>query len=140
MNRFAAAATVLVVVHHLIAFVHGNAHEQLGVGLNPWQQVFVWAVITILPVVAVVLYWTRWQSAAALILCLSMFAGLLFGICYHFVVVSPDHVSHLPAGAARGQFVTTAILLLPSEALAAAFGLWSWMKFRQHSRQERPTP
>jgi hypothetical protein len=56
MNRFAAAATLLVVVHHLIAFIHGNAHEQLGVGLDPWQQAFVWIVITILPVVAAMLY------------------------------------------------------------------------------------
>ena len=58
-----------------------------------------------------------------------MLASLLFGLCYHFVVVSPDHVSHLPEGAARGQFVTTAILLLPSEAVAAAFGAWNWMRF-----------
>jgi hypothetical protein len=135
MNRFALAATLLVVVHHLIAFVHGNAHEQLGVGLDPWQQAFVWIVITILPVVAAMLYWTRFREAAALILFLSMLASLLFGLCYHFVVVSPDHVSHLPQGEARGEFVATAVLLIPAEAITAAFGLWSWTKFRKSRKR-----
>jgi len=131
MNRFALAATLLVVIHHLIAFVHGNAHEQLGVGLDPWQQAFVWVVITILPVVAAMFYWTRFQEAAALLLFASMLASLLFGVYFHFIFASPDHVSHLPEGAARGQFVATAILLLPCEALAAAYGLWSWIRFRE---------
>ncbi|HEV3138029.1 MAG TPA: hypothetical protein VGZ26_08990 [Pirellulales bacterium] len=135
MNRLAATATLLVVVHHLIAFIHGNAHEQLGVGLNPWQQVFVWVVITILPVVAVVFYWTRFREAAALLLFVSMFGSLFFGVYFHFIFTSPDHVSHLPEGEARGQFVATAILLIPFEATAASFGLWSWTRFRKSRKR-----
>jgi uncharacterized membrane protein len=131
MNRFAATATLLVVVHHLIAFVHGNAHEQLAVGLDPWQQAFVWIVITILPIVSLILYWTRVRQAAALILFSSMLASLLFGVYFHFVASTPDHVSHLPDAEGRGLFVATAVLLVPVEGLAAAFGLWSWLKFRK---------
>jgi uncharacterized membrane protein len=131
MNRFAATATLLVIVHHLIAIVHGAAHEQLGVGLDPWQQVFVWFAITILPVVALVLYWTRFRETAALILFVSMLASLVFGVYFHFIFSSPDHVSHLPAGEGRGRFIATAVLLVPIEALAAGFGLWSWKRFRK---------
>lgn len=131
MNRFAAAATLVVIVHHPIAIVHAVAHEQLGVGLDACQQVFVWVVITILPVVSLVLYWTRWREAGALILFVSMLAGLLFGVYFHFVFASPDNVSHLPQGEGHDQFVATAVLLVPVEALAAAFGFRSWMRFRK---------
>jgi Na+/proline symporter len=131
MNRLAAVATLVVIVHHGIAFVHGAAHEQLAVGLDAWQQVFVWVVITILPIVSLILYWTRFKQAAALILFSSMLAGLLFGVYFHFIASTPDHVSHLPDAEGRGLFVATAVLLVPFEGLAAAFGLWSWLKFRK---------
>jgi hypothetical protein len=50
----------------------------------------------------------------------SMLGSLIFGACYHYVVISPDHVAHLPAGDARGLFRITALLLLLTEALAVA--------------------
>jgi hypothetical protein len=55
-----------------------------------------------------------------------MFGSLLFGVYYHFVAVSPDHVSHLPEGDAQGVFIVTAILLAISEAAGTAFGIWTW--------------
>jgi hypothetical protein len=131
MNRMVAVATLFVIVHHLVAFVHGAAHQQLDVGLDPWQQVFVWVVIIILPIVSLILYWTPFKQAAAVTLSSSMLAGLLFGVYFHFVASTPDHVSHLPDAEGRGLFVATAVLLVPIEGLAAAFGLWSWLKLRK---------
>jgi Na+/proline symporter len=128
MTRNAIVATVLVLVHHVIAFAHGDAHSRLGVDLEMWQWTYVYVVITLLPILAVGLYWTRWQRQGALLLAVSMLGSLLFGIYHHFVAVSPDHVSHLPPGDAQGLFVATAILLAVSEAAGTAFGFWSWRR------------
>jgi hypothetical protein len=128
MKPIAAAATVLVLVHLAIAYFHGEAHEQLAVGLARWQWAYVYSVITIAPLVAMVLYWTRWPAAGALLLGAAMVGSFVFGVYHHFVAISPDHVSHLPEGEAQGMFVATAWLLAISEALTAAFGFWSWRK------------
>jgi hypothetical protein len=126
MRPVAAQATVIVLLNLLIASVHGLAHRQLGVELELWQWTFVAVVIVAAPVLAVVLYWTRFRQAGALLLFLSMVGGLLFGAYYHFVIPSPDHVAHLPQGEGRPLFVGTAILLVPAEAVGALFAIWSW--------------
>jgi hypothetical protein len=59
---------------------------------------------------------------------------MLFGIYYHFIEVSPDHVSHLPAGDSQALFISTAILLIPAELAAAAFGFWSWRRMGGHAK------
>jgi hypothetical protein len=131
MKPMAAIATALVLLHMVIAYLHGDAHESLGVGLAAWQWAYVYVVITIAPLVAAALYWTRWPSAGAMLLGLAMAGSFAFGVYHHFIAVSPDHVSHLPAGDAQGMFIATAILLAISEAAAAAFGFWSFARLRR---------
>jgi hypothetical protein len=126
MNRNATIATALVLGHLVISYLHGDAHARLGVGLARWQWVYVYGVITIAPLVAMVLYWTPLRPAGALLLGVSMAGSFAFGVYFHFIAVSPDHVSHLPEGDAQGIFVATAILLAVVEAAAAAFGFWSF--------------
>jgi len=46
-----------------------------------------------------------------------MLGSLIFGACYHYILVSSDHVAHLPPGEARGLFRVTALLLLITEGL-----------------------
>jgi hypothetical protein len=130
MNKIAVWATLIVIAHQATNLVHGAAHQRLSVGLEPWQQAFVAVVIAILPFVSLALYWTRFRQAAALLLFASMLASLLFGVYYHFIEISPDHVSHLPVGEGRGLFIATAWVLIPVDGLAAAFGLWSWKRLR----------
>ena len=58
-----------------------------------------------------------------------MLGSLIFGFVYHYVIISPDHVAHLPVGEARGLFRVTAVLLLLTEAfgvVVAALTLRSW--------------
>lgn len=52
-----------------------------------------------------------------------MAGSLIFGGYYHYVLVSPDHVSHLPAGDARWLFRLTAGLLMLTELLGVIVGL-----------------
>lgn len=131
MKRLAILASAAVLLNLVVNILHGWAHERLGVDLTPWQQAFVVIVITILPLVAGVLCWTRYAQFGALLLGVSMLASLVFGVYYHFVFESSDHVSHLPPGDSQGFFVLTASLLVPVEILGAGVGFWNWAKLRQ---------
>src|SRR5215813_8815105 len=98
-------ATLAVVSHGIVVWFHGAAHKELGVGLpTTWERVFVNVVILAAPVVALVLVWTPLVRWGYLLLALSMFGSLVFGVYHHYLAVSPDHVEHLPAGNAVGMF------------------------------------
>jgi hypothetical protein len=121
---FVRSAIATVVVHALVSLVHGAAHQALGVTLTSAQLAFVVTVITVAPIVAVVLLWKR-SAIGAVLLASSMGASLLFGVYYHFVEVSPDHVSHLPAGphAWVVAFQFSAVLLMIVQGIGAALGV-----------------
>ncbi len=90
-------ATLAVVSHGVVVWFHKVAHQELGVGLPmSWERVFVNVVILAAPVVALVLVWTPWSRGGYLLLALSMFGALVFGIYHHYMAMSPDHVAHLP--------------------------------------------
>ena len=111
---------IIVLGHLIVNILHGQAHTSLGVGLSSWQQIYVISVILLAPLVALGLSLTRCLRAGLWLLFVSMLGSLGFGLCYHYVIISPDHVAHLPAGDARGLFRTTAMLLLITEALGVA--------------------
>jgi len=121
-----AWVTIAVLAHLIVNVLHGQAHTSLGVGLSNWQNVYVLAVIVLSPLVALALSFTRYRRAGLWLLLASMLGSLIFGLCYHYIIISPDHVSHLPAGEARGMFRVTAVLLLITEAfgvIVATFAL-----------------
>lgn len=113
--------TIVVLAHLIISVVHGQAHTSLGVGLNTWQQVYVYSVILLAPLVALALAFTRYVRAGLWLLLGSMLGSLVFGFCYHYVIISPDHVAHLPPGDARFAFRVTALLLVIVEAFGVVF-------------------
>ena len=123
-------STVSVLAHLVVSIVHGRSHESLGVGLNSWQNTYVLTVIVIAPLIAMVLIWTRYARTGLLLLVISMAGSLIFGIVYHYVVISPDHVSHLPPGDAQGLFRTTAVLLILTELFGLVVGVWALRKNR----------
>jgi hypothetical protein len=117
MTRFSKVAVTITVIAHLIVnLLHGRAHTELGVGLTSFQQFYVIAVILVAPLIALLLSWTRYARASLWLLLASMLGSLIFGACYHYIIVSSDHVAHLPPGDARGLFRVTALLLLITEA------------------------
>ena len=123
MLRFRIAGTVAVLAHLVVMMFHGQAHDKLAVGLSPWQNIYVLTVIAIAPLVAMLLLWTRYARPGLVVLVVSMAGSLIFGVIYHFVVVSPDHVSHLPPGDAQGLFRMTAVLLMLTELFGVVVGL-----------------
>ena len=122
----ARLATVAVAVHAVIAVVHGVAHGELGIEMGATQDAFIYGVIGAAPIVAVVLLWRGQTRPGAALLGVSMAGALLFGVYYHFVAISPDHVAYLPPGELQGAFRVTAYLLPATEAFGAVVGVWGW--------------
>lgn len=117
VNNHKVWVAIVVLAHLVVNLLHGNAHTSLGVGLSSWQTVYVLTVILLSPLLALVLSFTRYLRAGLWLLLLSMLGSFIFGFLYHYIIISPDHVAHLPAGDARGLFRVTAVLLLVTEAL-----------------------
>jgi hypothetical protein len=88
-------------------------------------------VILLAPLIALVLSWTRYARAGLWLLFVSMLGSLIFGFCYHYIIISNDHVAHLPAGDARGMFRMTALLLLITEALGVILAAIAVRQFKR---------
>ena len=129
-HNTALLSTVAVIVHLVVSIVHGRAHERLVVGLSNWQNIYVMTVIVVAPLIAVALIWTRYARTGLVLLVISMAGSLIFGVAYHYVVISPDHVSHIPPGEAQGLFRMTALLLVLTEVFGVAVGLWGLRKIQ----------
>jgi hypothetical protein len=116
INNTRLWVTIAVVAHLIVVVLHGQAHTRLGVGLSNWQQLYVLSVIFVAPLLALAMSFTRFIRAGLWLLLASMLGSLIFGACYHYLIISSDHVSHLPSGDARDLFRLTAALLLVTEA------------------------
>ena len=123
MNRSAKYATAIIVAHLLVNLVHGLAHRELRVGLAPLDSMFVIVVVLVFPLIAMGLLWTVKKRLGLILLSLSMFGSLLFGVYHHFLAASPDHIHSQPAGGWGTTFVLTAYLLLIMEAVGAYVGV-----------------
>jgi hypothetical protein len=101
--------------------------------MSRWQEVFILVIIGVVPLVAAVLLWTANARLGAVVLTGSMAGALVFGVYYHYVAVSPDHVEHLPPGDARGLFRTSAFLISASQVLGVVVGLLGLRKLQAGS-------
>jgi hypothetical protein len=125
-----ALVTIAVLAHLVVNILHGQAHTSLGVGLSTWQQTYVVAVILVAPLVALALAFTRYTKAAFWLLLVSMLGSFIFGGLYHYVIISSDHVAHLPQGDARSMFRLTALLLLVTEAFGVVVAMFALRRSR----------
>jgi len=114
---------IVVLAHFVVALVHGSAHTNLKIELAAWQTVYVLIVIVVAPLFAAILIWTRFSRFGFLLLAASMGGALIFGIYFHYLTISPDHVSHLPPGDAQATFRLTALLLAIIEGIGLTIGL-----------------
>ncbi len=127
---------VLVAIHAAVLLGHDSAHRELGVYLNTWQTIFAYLVVIVAPVLAALLVFTAYPCLGFALLAISMLSSLIFGVYHHYILVSPDHVSHLPAGESRGLFRATAAVMGVLELSGVGLGVWGW---RSHSYQSRAT-
>jgi hypothetical protein len=116
--------TALVIVHLATALWHGSAHTHLAIELTRGQTLFIYIVIIIAPVVAAILVWTRYVSTGLWGFFVSMLGSFLFGAYHHYVLVSPDNISHLPPGTpeSHSHFITSAGVIALVELASALYG------------------
>jgi len=115
---------VIVVLAHLaITLWHGAAHRGAEVTLSPIGYLYVAVVITLAPLVATVMLFTRADHAGAWLLMLSMLGSLVFGLLYHFVLPGADNVVEVHAPW-HGPFLASAIAVAGSEFGGTIIGLW----------------
>jgi uncharacterized membrane protein len=116
--------TAAAIVHLVASLWHGSVHARLGVELSTQQTLFVYLVIIIAPVMAGILVWTRYVSIGLWLFFLAMLGSFLFGVYHHYVLVSPDNISHLPPATpqSHSRFVISAALIAVIELASALYG------------------
>ena len=125
----------LVLFHHGVAYHHGNQHTILAIDMAVWQNAFINGVILILPLLGAGLLLTRWRLPGAYAVLVGMLGALIFGIVHHYLLISPDHISHLPRAEAHvhRSFIWTAGAIAILEGLAAIGAAYLIGAFKEQS-------
>ena len=129
MRRVAVMGTFLGLLHFALTLVHGLPHNMLHIEVSPRQLLFIVGVIQIGPCLGVILLWTQFHSIGRWLFTLSMAGAFFFGVYYHFILPSPDHVAYVPAGPWGDLFRTTAVLLALVEGVGTVVG-FRWLQAR----------
>ena len=111
-------AILLVVLHLLITTPHSLAHTNLHIAMEAWQNIYIFLVILIAPIVAALLIWKR-KPSGFVVLALSMIGSFVFGVYYHFVATGADNVFTLLVSSWTLTFQLSAWLLAITELAAA---------------------
>ena len=118
-------ALVIVAFHFAVVVLHSIAHELLTVKASPAQLAFIFPVIIVAPVLAGFLL-LKFEKFGAVLLTASMMGSFVFGVYYHFIAETIDHVAHvalLEPPFWSQMFVATSYLLAISEMLGAVVGV-----------------
>ena len=124
----------LVLLHLVTVLLHGVAHEQMHVGLVRWQKLFIGGVIVAGPPVALAVLWACQEELGAVLLAVCMAGSSAFGICYHFLLSTPDNVFFMQQSGWGDWFRTTAVLLAVSETACCGWCVWM-LNRRRHSER-----
>jgi hypothetical protein len=121
-SRAKSLSLGLVVAHLGISIIHGLAHQGAMVTLTTFGSVYVSMVITLAPLVAGGLLFSRWARAGALLLAISMLGSFAFGGWYHFLSATNDNIVAVH-GPWRPTFLWTAIFLAVTELVGVIIGI-----------------
>ena len=114
----------IIALHFLIVVLHSVAHEILTVKASAAQLAFIFPVIIAAPLIAFFLL-LKFEKAGAWLLAISMAGYFFFGLYYHFIAHTIDHVGHvagLQPAFWSAMFIVTAYLLGLSEILGLGAG------------------
>jgi hypothetical protein len=126
---------IVVVGHLVISVVHGAAHSGARIPMTLAANLFIYIVILAGPLIGLGMAIAR-PVAGGWVVAATMAGSLVFGIVNHFVIASPDHVSHV-ADEWRTLFTTTAVLLAVFGIAGLVVGISS---ARRHVTSERLSP
>lgn len=84
----------IIVFHFVIVVLHAIAHEVLPVKATTMQLAFIVPVIVLAPLVAGFML-RKFTNAGIVLLAASMLGSFVFGLYYHFIADTIDHVAHV---------------------------------------------
>ena len=113
---------LMVILHALVTTAHAIAHTNLFIGMELWQNFYIFVVILMAPILAAVLIWKR-KTSGYVVLSISMVGSFVFGVYYHFVAIGSDNVFTLPDSPWSTVFQVSALLLALTELAGAVVGL-----------------
>src|ERR1044071_392724 len=114
-------AVLVIILHIIVTIPHSIAHTNLHIAMDTWQNIYIFVVILIAPIVAAVFIWIRPRSGFAL-LTISMIGSFVFSVYYHFIATGSDNVFTLPASSWTLTFQLTAWLLAITELGGVVIG------------------
>lgn len=126
-------ALVIIAAHVVVVVLHSIAHNVLPVEATPAQLAFIVPVILVAPVVAAIML-AKFEKAGMVLLTASMLGALVFGIYYHFVADTIDHVAHVAHREPlfwSQMFQITSYLLAITETVGVVVGLISLLRQKQ---------
>lgn len=123
-----------VAIHFVVVVLHSIAHQVLSVNASPAQLAFIIPVIIVAPVVAGIVL-PKFERGGTILLTASMLGSLVFGVYYHFIADTIDHVAHVaylqPVFWSQ-MFQLTAYLLALSELFGTGLGLILLLRSQRH--------
>lgn len=117
-------ATLLVLVRFAVLVAHGSAHAHLNIGVTAWQKAFIAIIIFVVPMIAMMMLWTRVRKIGVILLGLSLAGSLVFGVSYHFLIAGPDNALGQLHSHWGSVFGATAVLLALIEGAGSAWCSW----------------
>ena len=127
-------ALSVVAIHFAVVVLHSIAHEVLPVKASPAQLAFIIPVIIVAPVIAGIVL-PKFQRAGTILLTASMLGSLIFGVYYHFVADTIDHVAHVaflqPVFWSQ-MFQLTSYLLALTEMSGTGLGVILLLRSQRH--------
>ena len=134
-------ALAVVAVHLVVVVLHSIAHQWLSVNASPAQLAFIFPVIIVAPVVAGVML-PKFEKFGTVLLTVSMAGSFVFGVYYHLIADTIDHVAHvaqLEPHRWSQIFVATSYLLAISEMLGAVVGLMLLLRASTTTKRGNPS-
>lgn len=131
-NNSRIILVLLVLLHFFSNIWHAGAHTDLAINLPAYKTAFVAAVILIAPLVGGLFLWTRFKVFGTWLVGLCLLGSFLFSGYHHYILVSIDHVDHLPVGPAdiHDWFSHSAVFIEVTALLGALFAFDSLYKKR----------
>ena len=118
-------AMVIILTHLAAAVLHGVAHAEVAVppgGLG--GALLIAGAVYVGPLVALVALQGGRRLAGALVLSGSMAIALVYGLAFHYVLRTPDHVANVPQGLWGEVFRSSAAAIAVLEACGLAAGVF----------------
>ena len=140
MSTLKKVALAIVAIHFVVVVLHSIAHQLLSVNASPAQLAFIFPVIIVAPVVAGFML-PKFEKFGTVLLTASMLGSLVFGVYYHFIAETIDHVAHvarLEPHFWSQMFLATSYLLAIFELLGAIVGLLLLLRTSTTARRGNP--